>query len=207
MEKTIYKRLLEAQKKIGAIKKGKVNPFYKSKYADINAYIEDVKPILNECGLIILQPLTIREGKMALKTTIIDSETGEEIKSVTIIPEGADAQKQGAVITYFRRYAIQSLLFLQAEDDDANSASQVEKVGNKTVVGNSEVPDCSICGNPMKPTKPGSKVKFYCKHENNQWGKPVLKDKPLPPKEQEFSDSLDETIDEEDLANINANIK
>ena len=195
-KKSLYQKLLNAQKKIGSIKKDKKNPFFKSNYADINNYIEEAKPILNEEGLIILQPLTIREGKMALKTVIIDSESGEEIKSVTILPEGADAQKQGAIITYFRRYAIQSLLFLQAEDDDANSASQVEKtieyekVGNKTVFGNSEVPTCSICGKLMKPTKPGSKTKFYCKHEN-QWGKPVFPEAKRTPREDGFIDDIE----------------
>ena len=123
MEKTIYKKLLEAQKKIGAIKKDKTNPFFKSNYADINAYIDEVKPVLNECGLMILQPLTIRDGKMAIKTIIVD-DSGEEIASVVKLPENPDPQKMGSIITYFRRYAIQSLLFLQAEDDDANKGSE-----------------------------------------------------------------------------------
>ncbi len=146
MEKTIYKKLLEAQKKIASIKKGKENPFFKSKYADINSYIEEVKPILNNCGLIILQPLTIRDGKMAIKTIIVD-DNGEEIASVVKLPENPDPQKMGAIITYFRRYAIQSFLFLQAEDDDANKASANAKTASpntsKAEYGEKE---CPICG-------------------------------------------------------------
>ena len=179
-KKTIDKKLLEAQMKIASIKKGKVNPFFKSKYADINSYIEEVKPILNECGLIILQPLTIRDGKIALKTVIIDSDSKEEIKSVVPLPENPDPQKMGAVITYFRRYAIQSMLFLQATDDDGNFASEkssseteYKKVGDRVVDGNSEVPTCSVCGELMKKSKAG---KFYCKH-GNEWGKPVFPEK------------------------------
>lgn len=179
-EKSIYKKLLLAQKGIGSVKKTKENPFFASKYADINAYIDEVKPIINECGLIILQPFTVDNGENILKTIIVDADTGEEIKSVLILPKNPDSQKMGAIITYFRRYAIQSLLFLQAEDDDANSVNQnktqYEKVGNKTVAGNTEVPHCSICGKLMKPTKPGSKTKFYCKH-GNEWGKPVFPEK------------------------------
>ena len=38
-----------------------------------------------------------------------------------------DAQKLGSAITYFRRYTAQSLLGLQAEDDDANLASRKPK--------------------------------------------------------------------------------
>lgn len=33
------------------------------------------------------------------------------------------------------------------------------------------VPNCE-CGKKMKPTKPGSKMKFYCKHADGTWGKP-----------------------------------
>ena len=147
MEKTIYKKLLEAQKKIASIKKGKENPFFKSKYADINSYIEEVKPIMNECGLIILQPLTLRDGKVALKTVIIDTDNGDEFASVTKLPENPDPQKMGAIITYFRRYAIQSLLFLQAEDDDCNKASKGEmsKVGDSEVVTQYPEKECPVC--------------------------------------------------------------
>ena len=38
-----------------------------------------------------------------------------------------DPQKLGSAVTYYRRYTLQSLLGLQAEDDDANSASQSVK--------------------------------------------------------------------------------
>jgi hypothetical protein len=38
-----------------------------------------------------------------------------------------DPQKLGSAVTYYRRYTLQSLLGLQAEDDDANSASQAVK--------------------------------------------------------------------------------
>jgi hypothetical protein len=39
-----------------------------------------------------------------------------------VLPENSDPQKMGSTITYFRRYALQSLFLLQAEDDDGHSA-------------------------------------------------------------------------------------
>ena len=39
------------------------------------------------------------------------------------LPNLQDPQKLGSAITYFRRYTLQSLLGLQAEDDDGNKAS------------------------------------------------------------------------------------
>jgi hypothetical protein len=129
-------KLLEFQKKVGAISKDITNPFFKSRYFDINKLIEEVKPILNELGLILLQPLAETMGdKPALRTIIIDADNNKELISTqTPLPENSDPQKMGSIITYYRRYAIQSLLFLQAEDDDGNSAAQAPKPTTKQTV-------------------------------------------------------------------------
>jgi len=118
MNKTFHEKLLSAQKKIGKIAKDKTNPFFKSKYADINAILDMVKPALNEEGLVLLQSLSHIDGKPAIMT-IIQDEEGIEM-SLTPLPENTDPQKMGSIITYFRRYALQSMLALQAEDNDAN---------------------------------------------------------------------------------------
>jgi hypothetical protein len=134
--KTLYQKLLEAQKKIKSIKKDNDNPFFKSKYFDINSILAEVKPVLNEQGLVLTQALTMsvfgEVSKMGIKTQITDAESGQEIHEFCEIPTGLDAQKTGSAITYFRRYALQSLLALEAEDDDGNVASE-KVVGKKTV--------------------------------------------------------------------------
>lgn len=134
----MYNKLLKIQEEIGAIKKDATNPFYKSKYFDINSLLEQVKPILNKHGLILLQGLTNINGKLALETKLIDSisnpsmqEFAPEILYVCPLPDIQDPQKIGSAITYFRRYALQSLLALEAEDDDGQSASNTVKVKTK----------------------------------------------------------------------------
>ncbi len=121
----IYKKLLEVQKEIKAIEKDATNPFFKSKYFDINSLLEQVKPVLNKHKLVLTQPLTTMDGKLALITRISDADDLSEnsIQETVILPTTEDAQKAGSAITYFRRYSLQSLLALQAEDDDANYAS------------------------------------------------------------------------------------
>lgn len=117
-------KLFNVQVKIKAISKDETNPFFKSKYFDINKLIEELRPVLNDEGLICVQPLDNIDGKPALRTTVIDAESGKSlVDMVTPIPENSDPQKMGSAITYFRRYALQSLFLLQAIDDDANSAS------------------------------------------------------------------------------------
>lgn len=118
------KKLLEIQKELGAIRKDKNNPFFNSSYADINTVLEAVKPVLNKHGVVVLQPLSHVEGKPAIRTALVDTEDGKVlIEDISLLPELADAQKAGGAITYFRRYALVSMLALEQEDDDGNVAS------------------------------------------------------------------------------------
>jgi hypothetical protein len=180
-ERTLFDRLLSAQKKIGVIAKDKVNPYFDSKYTDINALIEMVKPILNEEGLLILQPLSNVNGRPAI-TTIIMHGT-ERIESTFTIPDIDNPQKVGGAVTYGRRYMLMSLLCMEAEDDDGNAASQPSapkkdkpKEQSKQAGSSKEIPTCSICHQPMKP-QANNPDKFYCKHTGEtgatRWGNPI----------------------------------
>ena len=119
----IYTKLLEVQKEVGAISKDSTNPFFKSKYFDINKLIEVVNPILSKNGLVLLQP--IKDGKQL--SIIIDSESGDSVESELMLPTLNDPQKLGSAVTYYRRYTLGSLLALSAEDDDANTSSKESK--------------------------------------------------------------------------------
>ena len=97
---SIYKELLNVQAEVGAISKDSKNPFFKSQYFDINSLIKHVQPLLEEYGLLLLQP--IKDGKQY--SIIIDSETGESVESSLELPSISDPQKLGSAITYYRRY-------------------------------------------------------------------------------------------------------
>lgn len=112
---------MAAQMDIQAITKDKTNPHFKSRYADINTMLAEVKPALHKHGLFIIQP--IEEGQVI--TQIVDAETGNILceSALTLSGQG-NPQQRGSEITYYRRYTLQSLLSLEAEDDDANAASE-----------------------------------------------------------------------------------
>ena len=116
----MFKKLLEVQKEIGAIIKDSKNPFYKSSYFDINALLDVVKPSLNKRDLLLLQPLSTITEYPVIITMLIDTETGEKLEFPFLLPAGLTPQNMGSAITYYRRYCLQSLLGLQAQDDDAN---------------------------------------------------------------------------------------
>ena len=127
--------LLKAQRVIGGAAKGSNNPFFKSKYADLGAVMQACKDALNEQGICVLQPVG-RDGGQTYVETILLHESGEFISDqmlVVIVPTPVSKgstelvitpQAQGSAITYARRYGLQSMLFIPAEDDDANAATQ-----------------------------------------------------------------------------------
>lgn len=120
---TLQEKILALQGEVGAIAKDSKNPFYKSAYFDINKLVEVLKPLLQKHKIIIIQPTRVIDGKNVLETQIIDTESEQFMNSSIVIPDNIEPQKMGSAITYLRRYTLQSLLFLQAEDDDANVAS------------------------------------------------------------------------------------
>lgn len=124
--KNIYQKLFEVQKEIKPIVKDSTNPYFNSQYFDINKIIETVKPILNKANLVVLQPIIVQDNRTALKTVVVDVDSGEQVESVCYLPDNVKPQEMGSAITYFRRYALQSLLFLQAEDDDGNVSSNAQ---------------------------------------------------------------------------------
>jgi len=119
----IYIKLWKAKQEIGKVTKGNDNPFFKSKYADLNSLLEATEPILLKYDLIVLQPII----NGCVCTRIINIDNGEYVESSLQLPVVTDPQKQIAGVTYFRRATLQSLLSLQAVDDDGNTVSEAVK--------------------------------------------------------------------------------
>jgi len=132
MEKSsIYVKILSVKEEVGKLSKSKKNKFFKSSYLDLNDLIEAVEPLLHKNKLLLLQP--ILDGEVC--TEIIDTESEDMIESKIALPVLSDPQKLGSAITYFRRYTLQSLLGLQAVDDDGEGTKTKPKL--KT-----ELPPC-----------------------------------------------------------------
>ena len=124
----IYAKIHAAKQEIGVVKKNAKNPHFKNTYADLNALIDAVEPILLEKGLILLQP--IKEGKVF--TQIIDIDNGEMIESNIELTPNLTAQALGSQITYYRRYQISAILSLQSDDDDGQKASAPQAITKPT---------------------------------------------------------------------------
>jgi hypothetical protein len=153
---TIAKALVAAQKVMGNASKDSKNPFFKSKYADLNAVREAVLPALNANGISVLQPTIYIEGKKFVQTMFLH-ESGEFISGVTEVlsSKELDAQAQGSGISYARRYGLQSLANVGAEDDDGEGA-----VGRKTAAPkvDSPAPAAAPASEPRATPEPQASV-------------------------------------------------
>lgn len=120
---SIHCKIFRIQNEIEAILKDANNPYFTSKYADINAMLEQLQPLLHKYKVAIEQP--IKDGKVF--TNLICVDTGQcKSSSLELLPVN-DPQKLGSAITYFRRYTLQGLLGIRTKDDDANDSSDVSE--------------------------------------------------------------------------------
>lgn len=126
--KELATALVKACAEIGGAIKGKTNPHFKSKYADLSSVVDAVKPALAKHGLFFFQRFGERDNGVAVETVIVH-ESGEQLETgfVYVPASKQDAQGYGSAITYARRYSLQTALGVPSEDDDGNAASDASK--------------------------------------------------------------------------------
>jgi hypothetical protein len=117
--------MAKAFAEIEAATKTANNPHFKSKYADLGAVIDAVKPPLIKHGLFFTQRSHPAENGVSVET-VIHHEGGEELSLGTLfVPANKqDAQGFGSALTYARRYGLMTAFGVPAEDDDGNAAAR-----------------------------------------------------------------------------------
>lgn len=130
--KNLFKALAAFQQEVPVIHKATQG--YGYTYADLPAIFEVINPIMAKHGLGFTQ---LMEGQ-SLRTTIFHAESGEDISSVTEIPQNVnlkgmnDFQVLGSAITYIRRYALSSALGLVTDKDNDAAGKQEQKPAKNT---------------------------------------------------------------------------
>jgi hypothetical protein len=137
--------LSQTQGEVEGAKKDTENPFFRSKYADLASVWDACRAPLSKHGLAVVQmpqtrflgkpepyTWTTKQGEerhgirvpseISVVTSLIHS-SGEFISSeFSCLLDSADPQAVGSAITYLRRYALQSIVGIAPEDDDAEGA-------------------------------------------------------------------------------------
>lgn len=115
--------LAKAQGQMTGAKKDSTNPFFKSKYADLAAVVEAIRIPFASNGLAYTQAPAAVDGEWISMETMLMHSSGQWISSTLLVPVSKhDAQGYGSALTYSRRYGLQAIAGVPAEDDDGNDA-------------------------------------------------------------------------------------
>ena len=121
--KELATALNKAQAEMSGAKKKATNPFFKSKYSDMNAVVDAVRIPFCDNGLSYSQFPIFNDKCVGVETILMHS-SGEWISSTLMLPmTKQDPQAAGSAITYARRYSLQAIAGIPSEDDDGNTAS------------------------------------------------------------------------------------
>jgi hypothetical protein len=126
--KELATALSKVQGELTYAKKDSANPFFKSRYADLESVWDACRDLLAKNGLSVIQmPGNYFEGRMWLVTRLCHN-SGEWIEQEMSIPVNKpDAHGCASAITYMRRLSVASFVgVVPSDDDDGNAAVGVQ---------------------------------------------------------------------------------
>jgi hypothetical protein len=137
--KNLFKSLAEFQQEVKVIHKATQG--YGYSYTDLPKIFSEINPLMKKHGLGFTQLINSHEGQNYLVTMLFHVESGESIESSALIPivqlKGMnDYQSFGSGCTYYRRYAISSMLCLVTEKDLDASGEQEKHEPKKPAIDN-----------------------------------------------------------------------
>lgn len=114
-----------AQKDFKKLKRNRANPFFKSRYADLDNCIDVTRHALQQHGLVIVQTLGANEqGLTAVTTMLVHTDTGQWIADTSImVAKDFSPQAVGSAATYARRYGYSAITGIAPDDDDDGEAA------------------------------------------------------------------------------------
>ena len=122
--RTIADALAAAQAELTDPAKDSVNPHFKSRYADLATVLKTVRPVLAKHGIAVTQTTRVEDDGRVLLVTRLHWHDEEIVGYYPVSPTKNDPQGLGSAMTYARRYTLQAMVGVAAdEDDDGNAAS------------------------------------------------------------------------------------
>jgi hypothetical protein len=114
--------LAKAQGTMTGALKDSSNPFFKSRYADLESVWTACRKALTENGLSVVQSASATEGGVAVTTMLLHSSGQWMRDTLPLNPKDLSPQGIGSAITYGRRYALAAMAGVYQTDDDAEAA-------------------------------------------------------------------------------------
>lgn len=128
VEASLASAMAAAFAEIEGATKSANNPHFKSKYADITAVIEAIKPALIKHDLYFTQHPEPSDRGVTIETWLHHAGGDSLSLGKLYVPANKqDAQGFGSALTYARRYALVTAFGVPTEDDDGNAAAKSQK--------------------------------------------------------------------------------
>jgi len=119
----LFAALAKAQGELEKAVKNSDNPFYKSKYPDLEAVIDASRPHLVANGICVSQFHEDSDDGRVRLTTLVGHESGEFMQATASLkPKEDSPQPSGGALTYLRRYDYAAAIGLAQTDDDGETA-------------------------------------------------------------------------------------
>lgn len=135
--------LSKAQGEMQAAIKDKINPFFKTSYADLGSVWDAARPVLSKYGLCVMQTTElISDRNQIMMVTTLAHTSGQWVKSyLPLNPAKNDSQGLGAAITYLRRYSLSAIVGVVCdEDDDGETAvGRGKTINTNEKIGKTEI--------------------------------------------------------------------
>ena len=146
--------LSKAQSTISGAVKDSTNPYFSSKYADLESVVNAIRIPLADNELSFTQ-LTIKNEQGLFVNTFIMHSSGEWLEgSYPVICKNMDdPQKVGAAMTYARRFSLASAFGVPQIDDDGNTAAEKPKDEAKPKDEPKKVASDKALNNPKEQAK------------------------------------------------------
>jgi hypothetical protein len=121
--KELAAALAAAQKEVKNAVPNADNPFFKSKYADLETLKAACVPALNKHDIAVIQAPVAIDGKVGVITRLMHK-SGQWIEGDLLLPcSKQDAQAYGSAVSYARRYTLAAFCGVATTDDDGNAAT------------------------------------------------------------------------------------
>jgi hypothetical protein len=211
--------LAKAQGAVEGATKDSANPFFRSKYADLASVWDACRSQLSSNGLSVVQfprtkyigdPVpyewTSKQGEVqygvriacvvsVLTRVVHASGQWMEDRVSTMLPN-ANPQSVGSAITYLRRYALQSVIGIAPEDDDAEAAEDRPAGGQRVnskdrpVSGKAGLPDCPKCKSNKDVIVSKFGPGFYCLKSKTKFD-PVADQAATDPQVEQYAEAFE----------------
>ena len=157
---SIYKKLLIIQQKINGLGKDKTGPMGYYKYVTGDKVLNEIKPIMNDLGIILKQEIISIDNtrqdystksstkseilsKVMMRFTWVDCETGEKDENLF----GANGQNDwdkgvGSALTYGERYFLLKFFHIATDEDDIDNPDR--KTAEKELKKEPEKPKVQV---------------------------------------------------------------